>query len=305
MNTLQVAITVVVLLALGGAAIAVFAFDDDGASPPSSRVQAPTAIPGQSPTASPDAATTADTPSPIPSETPRPTEAVPLPDRTSCSEISGTPYRSDTERAFFLENCAAPEPTAAAEEPATSSPTETVVEVAETCDTSVGIETSRSDQTYSVSGVTLDEIVDSMNANAPRIDEGIAYGLTEYSYGIDSTHCVAANNTCSLGDVTISANVVVTLPFLTTLDQLDPELRDLWLAYVERVTIHENRHVRILEEGLEGIKRNLLEIGEERDCAMVDHEVDKVWIFDGSQIDRRQSNFHIADSQGGGGLVVQ
>ena len=46
----------------------------------------------------------------------RPT-ASPLPDRTSCSEIDGTPYRSSSERLYFLTNCVSvsvtPEPSQA------------------------------------------------------------------------------------------------------------------------------------------------------------------------------------------------
>lgn len=37
-----------------------------------------------------------------PETSPTPT---PLPDRTSCSQIQGTNYRSETERTWFLQNC--------------------------------------------------------------------------------------------------------------------------------------------------------------------------------------------------------
>ena len=44
------------------------------------------------------------TPPAASSPAPQPS-AAPLPGRTSCAEIRGTPYRSDTERAFYLANC--------------------------------------------------------------------------------------------------------------------------------------------------------------------------------------------------------
>lgn len=41
-------------------------------------------------------------PSARPETSPTPT---PLPDRTSCSQIQGTNYRSEAERTWFLQNC--------------------------------------------------------------------------------------------------------------------------------------------------------------------------------------------------------
>jgi hypothetical protein len=45
------------------------------------------------------------TPEPTPEPAPTPEPDPTLPDRTVCAEISGTPYRSDAERAFFLASC--------------------------------------------------------------------------------------------------------------------------------------------------------------------------------------------------------
>jgi hypothetical protein len=51
--------------------------------------------------------TTAPTSVPAPSATAEPA-ATPLPDRTDCDSIRGTPYRSETEHQWFMQNCQAP-----------------------------------------------------------------------------------------------------------------------------------------------------------------------------------------------------
>lgn len=293
MNAVQVTITVLVLLLLGGAAIAVFAFGDDDAS--SSSIQAPpTSLPttSASPQASPTLAPTATTPVQATS---------PPPDRTSCDEIRGTPYRSNAEREFYLENCVSQD--VAPQQPSVSlGPT---VESSGDCATSIEIVTSRSDETYNVTGTDLDAIAGSLEANAPQIDGAPAYGLTEYSYGLDGSFCQSGSSACSLGEITIAAEVIVTVPNLTTVDQLDPQVAQIWSSYASQVSIHEDRHVRILEEGLDEIRRQLLLIGEEPNCDALDHEIDRVWALGNGQMERRQSAFHIADATGSGGLVVQ
>jgi predicted secreted Zn-dependent protease len=165
--------------------------------------------------------------------------------------------------------------------------------------------TSRSDETYDVTGTDLDAIADSLEANAPQVDGAPAYGLTEYSYGLDGAFCQSGNSACSLGAITIAADIVVTVPNLTTENQLSPDLAQVWSSYADEVSIHEGRHVRILEDGLEDIRRQLLLIGEEPDCDALNHELDKVWLLGNGQMEQRQRAFHTADATGSGGLVVQ
>ncbi|HEU0073116.1 MAG TPA: DUF922 domain-containing protein [Dehalococcoidia bacterium] len=294
MNAVQVTITVLFLLLLGGAAIAVFAFGDDPTSP---SIQAPPAILATT-SASPQASPTVEPAATTPAEA-----TIPPPDRTSCDEIRGTPYRSNAERQFFLESCVV-QPTATSQQPSVDLPGSTI-ESSGDCVTSIEIVTSRSDETYNVTGTDLDAIAASLEASAPQIDGSSAFGLTEYSYGLDGSFCLNDSNTCSFGEITIAAEVIVTLPNLTTVGQLGPEVAQVWSSYADQVSIHEGRHVRILEEGLEDIRRQLLLIGEKPDCDALNHEIDKVWALGNGQMEQRQRAFHIADATGSGGLVVQ
>jgi predicted secreted Zn-dependent protease len=293
MNATQIAITLVAGLILGGAAVGIFlAGGNDKPSSIANTAVEPSA------TASP-AATATDVPaSPAPEA-----EPITLPDRTTCDEISGTAYRSESEREFYIENCvneAAPPSQQASSSPPPLLSADSSVD----CVTSIDIDETQNEVTYDVSGINLDEIADSLMANAPRNGGTPAYGLTEYSYSLDGSFCGDPNG-CSLGDIVIHADVVVTLPNLTTLDQVSGDVAQIWSKYASDVAIHEGRHVRILEEGLDEIKRLLLLIDGQPDCTILNHEIDKVWTIGGTQIETRQRAFHIADAQGTGGLVVQ
>jgi len=92
-NVLLIAIVAFVIgIGLNGY-IALSILDDGGSSGSTPSDDAPLIVP---------AAATA-----VPSPT-----ATPLPDRTDCAEISGTQYRSPSEREFFLSECInQPEPT--------------------------------------------------------------------------------------------------------------------------------------------------------------------------------------------------
>ena len=66
----------------------------------------------EEPTAEPTVAVPTDTPEP-PTATvpPPPATEPPVLNRLSCNAISGTPYRSEEERLWYLDNCTAPPPT--------------------------------------------------------------------------------------------------------------------------------------------------------------------------------------------------
>ena len=232
-----------------------------------------------------------------PSPTPRPAQT-PVPDRTTCAEIRGTPYRSDAERAFYLTNCASQT------QPQGASAPNIAVDTSASCGADIQITTNRSDKTFDVSGTTVEQIDASIEANGPVVEGQTASGLTEYEFGLDGSYCTRSG-TCSIGPLSITADIVVTLPNLTTSSQIGPDLQSLWQRFAERIKVHENRHVTILEEGLAEIKRQLLTVTEQPNCDSLDHEIDKVWLLGSSQVEQRQRAFHAADSAGQGGSVVR
>jgi hypothetical protein len=109
------------ILAAGGVAFGMGGGDDDD-NGGASAVAQPTETPvPPAPTATATATAVPPTATPTPGVVPA-TEASPaaLPDRTECSEIKGTAYRSEAERAWYQRNC---EASAAAAGPAPAPPT--------------------------------------------------------------------------------------------------------------------------------------------------------------------------------------
>jgi predicted secreted Zn-dependent protease len=239
--------------------------------------------------------------SPTPQATVAAATAVPaptsLPDRTSCAEIRDTPYRSDAERAFFLTNCIVQAP-AGASAPSVS------VSTSAACTTDIRINTTRNDTTFDVSGMTVDEINASLDANGPVVDGQKAAGVTRYSYGLNGSFCTSGGS-CRIGEMNIHADILVTLPRLTTLAAISPQLRAAWEQFYETVRVHENRHVTIVEEGMAEIRRRLLLLEAQPSCDAVDRAVDQVWLLGSTQMEQRQQAFHAADSAGQGGSVVR
>ncbi len=278
-------------LLVAGAITAAFVLGGSGEDSEPPQTTQSTAVPTQ------PASVSSPTPRPAATVTPRPNTTAPT-DRSSCAEIKGTPYRSDTERAFYLANCAATTQSTGASPPNTS------VDTSPSCSTDIQIKTSRTDGTFDVSGTTLDQIDASLQANGPVVEGETAAGLTEYEYGIDGSFCTRAGS-CSIGAMSVTASIVVTLPNLTTLSQVTPDIKALWDRFAELVRVHENRHVTIVEEGMAEIKRQLLLVAEQPNCDSLDHEIDKVWLLYSSQMEQRQNAFHAADRSGQGGSVVR
>lgn len=66
----------------------------------------------EEPTTEPTVTVPTDTPEPPPATVPPPPPTEPpVLNRLNCDAISGTPYRSEEERLWYLDNCTAPPPT--------------------------------------------------------------------------------------------------------------------------------------------------------------------------------------------------
>jgi hypothetical protein len=79
----------------------------DDSTEPTSQPQVRATVLGIRPTATPEP----DPPTATPSPPAQAANVAALPDRTSCEEIYGTQFRSETERGFFFANCVPTTPT--------------------------------------------------------------------------------------------------------------------------------------------------------------------------------------------------
>jgi predicted secreted Zn-dependent protease len=227
-----------------------------------------------------------------------------LVDRTSCAAISGTSYRSDTERDWYLTNCV---PT---QTPVASTPTPTATQgpaplpTAQSCgDLEISVTTDFDREFFPVTGLTLDAINASLRSNGPTTSEGPAAGVTEYTLSIATARCVSAS-ACRLGLAALKAIGKVVLPRHAAEASLGADIRPVWARFVSDTTIHEERHVTIVKEGLEDAKRQLLAVPPAANCADLDRAVADVWRFSVQAMDQRQESFHVADRYGVGGVIV-
>ena len=99
MKPLQLAILAFTLGVGLTAAVAFVLSDGDDSSPGGQDARAEAATPTPIPPSPPP---------PAPTATPLPPTPTSLPDRTTCAEIQGTEYRSDSERIWYLLNCREP-----------------------------------------------------------------------------------------------------------------------------------------------------------------------------------------------------
>ena len=192
-----------------------------------------------------------------------------------------------------------PEPTAQAAAPQPTQPPPQA-----NCTNSVAVTSSFREGYFYVSGSTLEEIGDSLFARAPVVDGELAAGVTEYGFNIRGSRCAQASS-CSLGTMTIDVVGRVTLPRHMNPASIAPEAVPVWEQFVDEVKVHEYRHVTIVQEETGSIRRQLLALDPQPNCADMDHEIDKVIAWGMSSLERRQEIFHLADEAGIGNIVAR
>jgi predicted secreted Zn-dependent protease len=209
------------------------------------------------------------------------------------------------ERAWYLANCNAPPQPAPVlvSTPVQAAFSATPAPVT-SCPTDVTVNTNFTREYFDVAGANLDEINASLRANAPSTEDGPASGLTEYRMSLATGRCVGTG-ICKLGAALVGASGRVILPRHTAAASLSNPVLQVWNRFVRDVTVHEERHVTIVKEGLEEARRSLLAIPSQPNCEELDRVVAETWNNAVTSVDQRQDAFHVADRYGVGGAVVQ
>lgn len=245
----------------------------------------------------PSGALTAATASPSiavpPMSTPLPPTATPLPPTATPLPPTATPL---------------PPTAPAASAPAAAAPTPTAPPQAARCETSVTLSFSFPESYYYVSGSTLDEIARSLvaasTARFGSFPEGIIVGLTEFPPTVQDSYC-DEDGACALGPMSIAINGRVTLPRHSNPDAIAADARPVWDDFVQRVTVHEYRHVTIVKEELAILRDQLLALPPAATCEQMEHDVERTWFWGWRAMRERQEAFHRADAIGAGNLVAR
>lgn len=153
----------------------------------------------------------------------------------------------------------------------------------------VVLKVTRSTHYFAVTGGTADEILASLERNAPKHGkERRAVGLTNASGSLGLV--------CSPYRVTIDFALDVTLPQHDHVDRLSEDLRLRWQRLVASVTAHEQRHVEIFLDGARTAKRRIETVSLSQPCPDVHHEIQKIWSAQGDLINSAQDRFDAEDA---------
>ena len=150
---------------------------------------------------------------------------------------------------------------------------------------------------YSVHGETTSAIFDYLEKHSPMDDKGRrAGGLTSSSWRLDG-NLVDSPGGCGPHRITITLDLVMTLPQHDRLSSLSEEIKANWKRLVARITAHEQRHVDIYLDGAKMMKTRIEAIPSTRSCAELRKEIDRIRVSQKAATDEAQDQFHVEDDE--------
>ena len=154
---------------------------------------------------------------------------------------------------------------------------------------------------YTVSGRTTDEIFGSVESNGPDF-QGVSQGqftsgLTQSAPSYESTF-LDGRDSCALQSVMINVDLVVTLPRHSNTSSLPNLQLTRWQNFVDRVAEHEQRHVDIYVETIEGFKNTVEDLPQTfSDCNALEARLASIWERQLALDDEQQNAFHESEEQ--------
>lgn len=159
------------------------------------------------------------------------------------------------------------------------------------------LRTSSSTKYYSVRGTTTSAIFDDIQTNGLFDNKARrAVGLTSGEWSLDWRGSETRPRLCSAGSMTITLNLVITLPEHRQLDDLSSDLRIKWRRFAARVAAHEQRHVDIYLSGATTMKTRLeAALAKLSSCAEIENAIRTIWIREQAETEQAQDTFHVDD----------
>jgi predicted secreted Zn-dependent protease len=145
---------------------------------------------------------------------------------------------------------------------------------------------------YSVTGTTTVDIFDSIDRNGPRNDKNEkGSGLTAASWAYRWQPQNSPDG-CIIASMTITLDIVVTLPKHANEASLSTALQQKWDQFEASVAKHEQTHVDINLDGATTIRDKMRAIKSAATCDALGKQVDALWTGEQQAIETRQNNFH-------------
>lgn len=158
------------------------------------------------------------------------------------------------------------------------------------------LETSSSTQYYAIRGMTRDAIFDDIEKNGLfDMNAGRAVGLTAAEWSIDWKAVERHPALCSLS-MTITLNLVVTLPRHDQLSDLSQDVTTKWQRFAARVAGHEQRHVDIYLDGAKRMKTRMEAIlTKTSSCSELETMIRSISASQKADTEKAQNEFHAED----------
>jgi predicted secreted Zn-dependent protease len=160
----------------------------------------------------------------------------------------------------------------------------------------VHMETTVATVYYEVHGTTTESIFSYIEQNGPTDGEGQrGSGLTSVIWGYEWQGGEAGKD-CAIRSMTIRADMTVTVPRHSALDVLSESTRRNWSRYAEGVTVHEQTHVGIYEDGARSLQRQMQALPAQPTCDELERQIGLVWAHEQAQINQEQAQFHVDEA---------
>ncbi len=144
--------------------------------------------------------------------------------------------------------------------------------------------------TYPVSGQTLNDLVNSLNAQAmPDSNDpsGRYYAQTQY-YVAAQWFVQPTARGCEVESGSVTLAMTMTLPALSSTAGMPPDVLDHWTTFVNNTITHETGHVRRDQQGARDLQHGLGTYPPAADCATLKSKLSD--LFDRASNAIRQSN---------------
>jgi predicted secreted Zn-dependent protease len=160
----------------------------------------------------------------------------------------------------------------------------------------VTLTTTRTTTYFSVRATTTNKIFEEIKAHGLHEQDGehavgLATAKSEMIWRARETGAL-----CTPESVTVTLNLVVTLPRHERPDELSNDLRERWEHFAAAVAAHEERHVEIFVNGANTLKARIeAAVKKWASCAELETTVKNLWNSEQADTENAQREFDAAD----------
>jgi len=162
----------------------------------------------------------------------------------------------------------------------------------------VVLKTSNVTRYYPVRGLTTTAIFDDIDKNGLFDSMGRpALGQASVDWKMDWQGSGARSGLCDQAWMTITLNIVVTLPEHKRPNDLPPDIKANWQRFAARVATHEQRHVDIYLSAARRMKSRMEAIlSQSGACSTLENTIGSLWASERADVEKAQHQFHVEDA---------